>query len=253
MVCISKEAMNNYDVIVPQDFLEQVKELLENNDAKTTDSLPTEVKVRDEDDEIELLEPPVKEPPPCIDLDLEDSSDGPTSNPLSVSSLKVSHVSEERNVQEKSLVISLTSEETSDLPEVESEKVIAEETDQRIVNCTAQVIEEPTQVMAEKPRNNSEVELVPNTSSNSLNLLVLNLQMEENTENMRVAEIDRKIEELQKERKLVLQRVMALKQKQIDAYRSVMESRLNDSSLSSIDGKPEVNVIYLVIKMNELI
>ena len=70
---------------------------------------------------------------------------------------------------------------------------------------------------------------------------------------MRVAEIDRKIEELQKERKLVLQRVMALKQKQIDAYRSVMENRLNDSSLLSIGGKPEVNIIYLVIKILNLI
>ncbi len=139
---------------------------------------------------------------------------------------------------------SLIPYETSDLPEAECERVITGETGLRFVNSTTQVVEKPSQVIVEEPRNSSQVEPVPSTSSDSLNLLVLNLQIEENSENMRVAEIDRKIEELQRERKLVLERVMALKQKQIDAYRSVMANRLADSSLLPLDGKPEVNVIY---------
>jgi len=210
--------------IVPQDFLQQVKDLLENDEIPTTDLVPTGVKVPQkvcvEDDEIELLEPPVKEPPPCIDLDSEDATDEPTFIPLSlslfVSTINASPISEECHVLEEYLTKSTpdqspTIPDKSDLPKSERERVITVET------------------------------------SNSLNLLVLNLQIEANSENMRVAEIDRKIEELQRERKLVLERVIALKQKQIEAYQSAMEKLLAYSTLLLLDGKPEVNLSFIVI------
>jgi len=222
--------------IVPQDFLQQVKDLLENNESPTTDPFLMEVKMPQkvyvQDDEIELLEPPVKEPPPCIDLDSEDTTDEPTCTPLSmslfVSTVNASPISQERHVLEEYLTKSTPDklfdpltipDKSSDLPNSECERVITGETDLR------------------------------STSSDSLNLLVLNLQIEENRENMRVAEIDQKIEELQRERKLVSERVVALKQKQIDAYHSAIEKLIAYSSLLLLHGKPEVNVFYRNLKI----
>lgn len=54
------------------EFLEQVKEFLkEKDDTSTT-----------EDDEIQVLVPPVKEPPPCIDLDVDAPAEVPPSGVL---------------------------------------------------------------------------------------------------------------------------------------------------------------------------
>lgn len=235
---LDSNSRDDQNVIVPQDFLEQVKELLEcNEENQSSDPVPThEVtetessKHRDEDDEILFLDPPVKEPPPCIDLDLDDSNDVP-SEPSSVLDCKKEA---EKTVEPPRLILNETS---SDILESNEPSV-----DFPIVDCVTPVVEEEVaQVVIEKPDNRVE-ESVPSKSSNSINLLILDLQMEESRENMRLTEIDRKIKELQKERKLLVVKIMSLQQQQFDALRSNIGPMQVDSSNLSIEGRPEVNI-----------
>ena len=111
----------------------------------------------------------------------------------------------------------------------------------QVVAFAQQEPEEVAQVVIEKPDNRVE-ESVPSKSSNSINLLILDLQMEESRENMRLTEIDRKIKELQKERKLLVVKIMSLQQQQFDALRSNIGPMQVDSSNLSIEGRPEVNI-----------
>ena len=245
-------------VVLSEELVDEIKELLSRNDEETAKQPDSE------EEEIQVLEPPPKVAPLCIDLDLDDKPTSPSPNKKSIPDLKDStsdFVESELDAQLSAASMPAVAPNLDALRVAEALLVPppgTEATTTSQVPCSSlssvlthsnQLALQPSPSKESSTASTSTVQSFntsldqsreqagtsnhSNESAERRNALqrLMDFLSEEQRVKERIALIDRTMEDLHSERKALTDKVLSLKQKQYD----VLLSTMPDHPFSSVN------------------